>query len=353
MKAQYRDNGSPGYGQLILTEALFPDSPWTMSLQRASDKKFLTGRTRNPWVGETVFLAVDGGAGPDGSLIINIGPVIVDQLDPQEQYAITIRGEGQEARGRLRVVSVTYSAAGSLGTPTAESQASRQPAPALPPETEPQPQAEPQSPSQPNPAETPPRTQEPLQMPPANVPAKSKTWRWAILALLVAGCIAWFVLDPRKDSDKPAPPATSKPEPEQIVTMPPKPAAEPGVEEQVRKFFASGNITPNAAAALAAKLQQKSPAEKDAVYRLLYFAAENGDTSVLPKYGESLDPSVPQFGTIKKDAVEAWAIYKRLKQTSPQAADAAMERLYSWLKKEAGLGNAQARDWLRQIDKNR
>jgi len=342
MKAQYIDNGQPGYGKIIFSEALFPGSPWSVSIQRASDKKFMTGKRQNPWVGEAIFLAMEGETPADGTLVLKFGPDVVDQLDPQEQYALILKGNGPEEKARLRVENITYSAASSLGNPAPEPQA--------PPVVQPAPQVPVQEPEHESAVET---TPEPLQMPQnrAETPKNNKLWLWTLVALIFLACTVWFVLDFRKSNETASTSLqtagqTAAPKAEQ-------PQKEPGTEEQVRKFFLGGSMSPKDAVALAAKLPRNTPAEQDAVYRLWYFAAENGENSILPMYGESLDPSMPKFGSIEKNGTEAWKIYEKMKAADPQKADAAMQRLKSWLAKEESQGNVKARDWLLAINQGR
>lgn len=332
------DTGQPGNGKIIFSEGLPPYGPWSVAIQRASDKKFLTGKPGNPWVGETILLPAQGAPMQDGSLAINLGPEIVDCLDPQEQYSITLAGTGPDEKARLRVENITYSAARDLG------RSARQP------ESESQPAAVPDQQATSAPVS------EPLQIAP-NPPVRTNgkaVWRWAILALLALGCLAWYVFDPRSgDSPEPAPAPVAEPAQKQPSQTQPALARKPGTEEQVKNFFSSPNITPQGAATLAAGLSRNTPAEQDAVYRLLYFAAENGENSVLPMYAGSLDPAMPGFGSIEKNAVEAWKVYEKMAETDPHKARAAMQRLHDWLSREAAGGNAKARDWLLKIDSPR
>lgn len=323
MKAKYEEGGQPGYGRIVLSEAIFPGSPWNIAIQRSSDQNYLTVSKGKAWVGETIYLPVDGEALADGTLAIAVGKEVVDNLDPQEQYAISLRGDGQDVKGRLRINGITYSAAGRLG---------------VPPEKEQQPE-----PAQQEAQKTPVQEAGPLEMPQSAASVSPKIWRWAIPALLVIGCAAWLLLEPRRErAPEPAFPKVERPAPQAA-----------GAEEQVRWFFTAGSGTPQAAAALAAELPRKTDADKDAIYRLWYFAAENGENSVLPMYGNALDPSTPKFGSIEKNGAEAWNIYKKWQTIEPEKADAALQRLASWLARETSQGNAHARDWLFRIDPNK
>lgn len=350
MKAQYKDGNQAGFGELIFSGALFPDEPWSIAIQRASDRKFLTGKKHNPWVGETIFLTRTGQVLADGTLAIAIGPDVVDQLDPQEQYALILRGDGPEEKARLRVNNITYSAANGLTAPQPPAAETPLPPP-IQTETAPhqqpvaqttQPQAQAQSVEHPA---------EPLQLPSRQTASKSRLWLWFLSGLLALAAIGVFMfLQSNRQTEEV--PAVKKeeafaPKPDKPKQQAPK--QEYSVEDRVRKFFAGGTISPRGAAELAAKLPKNTPAEQDAVYRLWYFAAENGETSVLLMYGECLDPSMPQFGSIEKNGVESWTAYMKLRESQPQKADAAMRHLKDWLEKAAARGDAKARAWLAQI----
>lgn len=352
MKAAYRETDKPGYGKLVFSEDMLPDGPWQISIQRASDRKFLTGKGANPWVSETYYLELEGRPEADGSLAIPVGPNLVDRLDQQENYRINLRGEnGEPLKARLHIAGISYSPGGSLDNtadvhdqPSGEESVQPEPAPTVSAEpiAPPAPQMpEPGSTVSDSDAASPEKTVEPQEEKPERLdldaPAEanaqeSKVWRWVILALLILGCLAWYFIDPRfeKQSDEEAP------------------APQASIASQVQEFFKNPDRSPSAALTLAEQMKPDIPEEQDAVYRLYYFAAENGDANALLAYGECLDPSLPPWGTIIKDAIAAFRAY----QKSPQKEEAekAMDRLHAWLEDQAKSGNEQAKEWLEQIN---
>lgn len=343
MKAEYREGQNPGNGIILLQDANELSGVDAIAIQRASDQKFLTGRENNPWVGEVFYFPVAVNREQD-IIEIPIGPDIVDQLDPQEQYAIRI--QGRNGRIRLKLDSITYSPSGSLGN-TAQAQEQTQTEPVTQPSQPVQPTVEQTpEPSPPNP---------PLQLSPQVEPAKSgkKTAMIiAVLAILALALLAWYFLaQPQNENGKEAPatqaPARSAEQPK------PKSASPLSAEDQVRQFFKSGRISPGEAMELARKLPATAAADQDAVYRLWYFAAENHEPSAYLPYGKTLDPSAAPYGTISKNAWEAWQAYEKAREKDPQKAEQAMTGLRNWLNEEAAKGNKQAKDWLLQIDQPR
>lgn len=341
MKVEYKDGADPGYGYLAISQAILPGEPWAIALQRASDKLFLTGRDANPWVGDRVFLPLSGTVQPDGSLHLAVGPGITDFLDQRDQYRIILQGEGQELPGRLSIGQITRSRDGSQHNTGQAPQAEPVTKPAQAAEPPVQPVARPEQPIQPAaPA------QGPLEMGNGPAPApKRRAWQWIILAVLILGCIAWYFLDQRNKTGEEAAAPQSEPARES-----PKPL---GTEEQVRQFFREGKHSPKEAADLAAKLPRKTPQEQDAVYRLLYFAAENGEPSAYLPYGKILDPSTPANGSIEKNAPEAWAMYEKAQEAYPKESAEARAKLRQYLQELAAHSDEKARQWLLQIDQPR
>ena len=189
MKAVYSETGRPGYGLLVFSEAMLPEEPWEVAIQRASDRKFLTGNAANPWVNETCFISLPGKGQADGSLAIEAGPDIVNQLDQQETYRARLRGrDGEPLQAGLRIPSITYSTDSSLDN-TANVREDK-PAPEPAPVPGPEPVSEPAATgAEPAPESGPERLnldeREPEKL------ASRNLWRWAILAALILGCLAW------------------------------------------------------------------------------------------------------------------------------------------------------------------
>lgn len=339
MDIQYRDDktAGPGHGMLIFSEALLPEGPWKVSIQRGSDKKYLTGMQPNPWVGEAFFIPLQGQALPDSSIELSLSPKEVNELDQQEQYLVRIKGADDEPlKGRLRISEITYSPSGNLGNTPEAQEAPRQTAAPTQPAQE-QPAQEPIQESQPASETT---TQpEPIDMPAAPLQSR-KLWRWALLGILVLACIAWYLFDPRNKDTSPQPAPS-------VQKQDAQPSGEQSAEEQVRAFFKGERISPQEAYALANRLPVNTKTDQDAVYRLYYFAAENGDALAMLAYGKCLDPSQPQWGTIEKNAPAAWAAYE--KAPNREKAAELMDKLKDWLQEQASKGNAQAKTWLDEI----
>lgn len=337
MKAEYRDGQNPGTGSIFLTQTDGLDSLAAIAIQRASDQKFLTGSENNPWVGEFYYLPVAPIFQPD-CIDIPITKEIVDNLDPQEQYALRL--QGSDGRIRLKLDAITYSPEGSLGHTAKAGAESGKSAPEPKPAPRPEPDLPPEEPTLP-----------PMDSRPA--PARKK---WLVPALLAVLAIAalFFWLNQNKTPEDRQPVAENKaPKSESLPKAQPTPQTSLSAEEQVRQFFKAGHMAPKDAVALALKLPAKTRQDQDAVYRLWYFAAENGEPAAYLPYGATLDPSAPVYGTIGKSAPDAWQAYEKAREHEPQKAEAAMNNLRDWLKTEARKGNAQARDWLLKIDQPR
>lgn len=158
-----------------------------------------------------------------------------------------------------------------------------------------------------------------------------------LIALLACGLGAWYFLNQKGNSNaRDQAPAAQKPVAKKEG---PKTAA-----ERVRDFFA-GERDPQKAMALAGELNPDSSDDKDAVFRLYYYAAENGNPEGALRYAETVDPSLPGWGTVKKDAVEAWRYYAR----TPNG-DAARAKLREWTESQARAGNTAAREWLPRME---
>lgn len=349
MKASYQEGEKPGYGSLVFSQALIPEDPWSVSIQRGSDKKFLTGRPANPWVSETFFMQLNGHALEDGGLALDVGPQIVDRLDQQEPYRIQLKGsDGNPVSGRLNITSINYSPSGSLGN-TADVQIQEEEVSAPPPEPEPAPEPEPVQETEPEPEEQPGPEPAPerLEMEAPKASPVMRYLRWGLLVLLVIACLAWYFLDPRgKETGQVA----EAPKTEEPAASEKAPAAEDArsAEEQVAGFFRSGTMTPKQAMELAAKLPRETVGQQDAIYRLYYFAADNNEPGSLLEYGACLDPSRPAWGSIDKNAVEAWDAYR--KADNQEKAAQAMTHLRGWLEDQSRAGDKKAAQWLREIE---
>ena len=144
MKAQYADNPSkgPGHGILRIGEpgALAMQDSLTFSIRRASDQQCIGASDRQS---AEVFLTPDGRDMDGETLCLLVGPAVVDSLDVQETYRITLLGaDGTRAACGLAVPQVTYSpAAGGAGI--GKTAAPTPPPPPPPPPPAPAPMPEP------------------------------------------------------------------------------------------------------------------------------------------------------------------------------------------------------------------
>lgn len=367
MKVAYLDDGQkgPGYGILEFSEAMFPDSPWQIAIQRGTDHNFLSGKKTDQWVGETIYFPVAGDVNEEGSLEIFLDPEVVDSLNIQDQYQVFLKGgDSGPLRARLKIGLITYTPDENREN-TARAEQREDPAPAPRPSPKPA-QASVEVPKEPEP---PKENTAPLSMQPASPqqPEKSRwhgVWKYAILAVLALLCLAWFLIDPGKrgedaeqaKTEEPAASAASsqrengQPK-EEIVGASTGRPQQAGVEQQVRDFFAAANVTPQGAFNLSGQLPKQTAADQDAVYRLYYYAAEKDFPQALMPYAACLDPSQPQWGTIEKDAPLAWSVYERAKNSQPEAAAAAQKNMLNWLLEQVKAGNAKAREWLGALPK--
>lgn len=335
-----------GHGNLVFSEIPLSGKPVSFAIMRASDHQYAAGRL-NTWVGEKVFLPITQNTGADGALYVAIGPDLVDSLDSQETYAVFLKDEnGAEKRGLLKIKQITYSPITPLdNTGSMREEELEESAPPIntvvPENAEPEKVAE----------EPAPEVQDDkIDMPEAREEKKTgaRAWRWIILALLVLGCVAWFLLDPRKD--EPTTPANENPRQEEAknpAKQPQKPAPQ-AQDNKPRIHFDGREITPAEAAQMSRDMPRATKTQQDAIYRLYYFAARYDEPSVLMQYGACLDPSKPDWGTIGKDAVLAYEAYARAKAKYPEEAQKAMRDLARWLEDNARRDN-QAKIWLADV----
>ena len=112
---------------------------------------------------------------------------------------------------------------------------------------------------------------------------------------------------------------------------------------RVGAFFA-GQRSPEAAMKLAGELDADTPEQQDAIFRLYYYAAGEDNPEGALRYAECVDPAKPAWGTVKKDAAEAWYYYGK----SPDA-EKSRQALMAWTQEAAAKGDAQAAKWLKEM----
>ncbi len=381
----------PGHGLLSCSEASFGPSPFVFNLARYSDHQYLN---ETDWSVSRFDLEPAAHKIEDGVLILSITPEIVNHLDSQETYRFILKdASGTTLTATLKPKEILYATEDKTGAlpPVPSPEPARQriieePEPEPAPEFVPEPEVAPVS----------------TEKKTASVPLLKTRKFWILLLIILhllgfAGAGIWWFLHPestaentnphtterpqepdtpQQDNPKPespltpeAPKAGEKPEnprtpenplpeepqrPDHAATTPqPEPPVQApapvlSVEKQVNHFFRTQTRTPEAAAKLGLELATSTPEEQDAVYRLYYYASENGETSVLMNYAACLDPAMPQWGSISKDAVLAWEIYEKAKATHPEATSV-QSNMKNWIREKAGSGDRQARAWLDQL----
>lgn len=360
MKVNYRERkNTPGHGSLCCTGVDVAQGDVSFSLQRSSDQCYLS--SQGTWIQEQALFNTPARR-EDGALLIDVGPSVVNLLDTQETYRFSLHSGGASGKPEnavLRIPSLNYDAAASTDNlPPPPSPAMREtpreapPLPDAPVETvlptppgeerQCPPEADPPSVADPAPSDP-----EPAR-PPA---AQKRTWLLmvGIVLLLCLALLIWrsFPQPPAPDPDPAAPPQAAAPTPA------PAPARDAPVqastERRVTLFFNGQNRTPAAAAELSRSLPRATRADQEAIYRLYYFAGENGETSVLMDYAACLDPTRPAWGGINKDPVAAWGIYEKAEAAGIAEAAEARRSMRQWLQAQEATGDAQAAYWLRQL----
>lgn len=378
------DDNRSGYGWFVITDIANPvDGEWQISLLN-SEAGYATGDLNSPFIMKETpyFFRVQGEKTGENSLRLQVGPAFVDYLDDQVNYKFELKypdgsdcgspvsvliGDVARSSDKYLVQKDDYRYEPAAPAPeqrdsifgAGEKESARpdeDDSPKLdimePDETIETPlvpggQAE-EAAGEPlneevaggenEPADNGEAEASPLdniEMPPRN--SRSRLWIMlgAIIALLaIIGVLIWLYYGPQADSGE-------------------KSAAkqEAAIEEQVKAFMGRPDKSGQLAVDLAKKLKPANTAEQDAIYRLYYFAANNGDPVGKFKYAEILDPSRPQWGSIQKDGAIAWDMYGQAAADNVKEAAAARENLEKWLVEEAEKGNANARTWLNGIRK--
>ena len=322
MKALYADDTGkgPGYGFLRVSEpgALAMQDVLTFSIRRASDQQCIGASDRQS---AEVFLAPDGLEMDGETLCLRIGPAVVDNLDVQETYRITLQGaDGSRAACGLNVPQVTYSpAAGGAGIGKTAAPAPTPPPPPPAPAPEPKPEPKPE-----------PAPLQDLSLAPEPPKKKGGGLIIALIVLLLlagGGFALWkFVLSKPDEAPKAAP--------EQVAPL-----------SQARKHL-GGPADPAESLTLAKKLRAEKESA-DAVFLLLEDAAGKGNAEAMLGTGEFYDPTATiDAGSIKKDPLQALDWYTKAKAGGNAEAEARLAALKAWAEAEAPKGTAGAKDVL-------
>lgn len=309
------------------------------------------------WQESRTPLPVEAHDDDSGCLRLQVGPVVVDNLDKLERY-LFIAGE---QKCGLQIQDLVYSrmeGGHGMGQPVPAAPAHPAPQPAPDPEPEPAPVPAPGPET-----EAPPLLSEPpLEMDRQAAAGKksSGSLLWIILGLvllaLAAAAIWWFFLratpppppmtpqtpetqQGSRDKNAPAPAATEQ-----------APAAVPPLQ-QAREHL-RGTADPETSLKLARPLrtQQAGTEESDAAFLLLEDAAQKGNIEAMFLVGQFYDPqaSLPR-GSLPADMSQAKHWYESAKAKGHAGADKALADLRRHVEAEAAKGNAEAafllRDW--------
>lgn len=385
MKVRYYDDTlrGPGCGALVCEEGDFVEGAYDVSLQRASDRNFCA--MEGDWQEPEALLRLEGQLDAASSLMLPLPSAVVNTLATTDTYRVTVTPVGSAHRdvGRLTIDAISYSKEGPLGHTVVVADPKKAPEPVVQ-EPEPQEKA----------PETSPNEEPPIVLQPPRTPERRQSWLPILLlgvCLLLAGLGFWYYQttkteEPEANIQESAKAAKAVPErtpektPEKAQAKAPEqkavpdvqkeksqnaapvhaaPAASPKqeavlpltVEEEVVRFFKSSDRSGAKAVELAKRLSHTTVAEQDALFRLYYFAGEHGGKDILLDYAACLDPSKPAWGTIEKNAPDAWRIYDKAKADPELAgkAEAAQTALRAWLREEETKGSAKAREWLLQL----
>ena len=374
MEIKYTNNLKlgPGHGYFIISGEQLTSGHYAISCQRGVDQLYLNADGEWQEYGTTINL-VGNWEESQASLYLALSPIIVDALSVSDIYRVFLFSQDvsrQSLNGRLKIEEIIYSQGKTLNSAV------------ILPDLDLQPESEPTIVHPQKVIEHEPKTvEETLSLddlersPEPKVVKKHSLWPILLISLIILVVLGYFVWDkwfrdsdssqdtvkptldePAEKEDKSHTPSIDQLFPSQDEHKP-SPEKNPisggrvnrpilSAEEQVRRFFKGPERTPAKAAALAKSIEAKTPEAQDAIFRLYYFAATHGEKSVLMPYAACLDPTKPAWGTIKKNAVEAYNLYKT--EDTPQSK-AAIRNLKQWLEKEKSRGNLEASEWLNSL----
>jgi hypothetical protein len=361
MKVQCKNDDPRGRGYVCFfcSDLIDPSAQYSFSLCRASDQTFLG---KAGWQSAEEKHTPDECRQEGDSGVLHVGPSIVDFLDANENYRLTLYARNlSPQKAAFSILSINRSLRASQGVVPAGTRVETPVRPAGEPEAAPEPEQNPEPAAAPS--------------PPA-ASGKMPVIAVGLVLLLLAGGGAWWFMRQKpalppageqaaapEEAPKPAPEAKAEAERDagRAGREPPVPekTEQPGASseevlsprEQVRRYL---RAEPSAQGAMELyRLLADSPEgsredTRDAAYRLLYFAAQQGDSEAALATARCVDPATPAWGSIPKDGREAWAAYSKVASGKAEAARA-MEALKKWLEDEATRGNAQARRWIDEI----
>lgn len=339
----------PGYGIIEFDGAGEVSSP-VFVLQRASDGKCLSS---GGWQESESAVTPQDWSAANGSLRLNVGPEVVDELDSLDAYRITLPGYGACAMSVGKIVYSNISGgqgmAGGYRAPEA-------PATRPDPDPDPMPVTPPEEAPAPDPAPIPAQTEPPLQMAQNTVPSGNGSGKLmvlmaAIVLLLCAGfALWWFVL--RTPETPPLPTAPEQPGASAAPSKPAPQGANGGATEKSPLASAReqlrGEALPDVSLAMAKPMRKMdaSPEECDAAFLLLEDAAQKGNAEAMFLVGQYYDPTatLPR-GSIPVDMTQAKRWYDEALQKGQDKAQAqsSLDKLKEYAKAEEAKGNTEAR----------
>ena len=339
----------PGYGIIEFDGAGEVSSP-VFVLQRASDGKCLSS---GGWQESESAVTPQDWSAANGSLRLNVGPEVVDELDSLDAYRITLPGHGACAMSVGKIVYSNISGgqgmAGGYRAPEA-------PATRPDPDPDPMPVTPPEEAPAPDPEPSPAQTEPPLQMAQNSVPSGGGSGKLmalvaAIVLLVCAGfALWWFVL--RTPETPPLPAAPEQPGASAAPSKPAPQGANGGATEKSPLASAReqlrGEALPDVSLAMAKPMRKMdaSPEECDAAFLLLEDAAQKGNTEAMFLVGQYYDPTatLPR-GSIPMDMTQAKRWYDEALQKGQDKAQAqgSLDKLKEYAKAEEAKGNAEAR----------
>ena len=339
----------PGYGIIEFDGAGEVSSP-VFVLQRASDGKCLSS---GGWQESESAVTPQDWSAANGSLRLNVGPEVVDELDSLDAYRITLPGYGACAMSVGKIVYSNISGgqgmAGGYRAPEA-------PATRPDPDPDPMPVTPPEEAPAPDPDPIPAQTEPPLQMAQNTVPSAGGSGKRmalvaAIVLLLCAGfALWWFVL--RTPETPPLPAAPEQPNASAAPSKPAPQGANGGATEKSPLASAReqlrGEALPDVSLAMAKPMRKMdaSPEECDAAFLLLEDAAQKGNAEAMFLVGQYYDPTatLPR-GSIPVDMTQAKRWYDEALQKGQDKAQAqsSLDKLKEYAKAEEAKGNAEAR----------
>lgn len=381
MKAQFVQNRAGVASFVLNLEGGNPgDAPCSLVVQRSTDQCYMGQGGMGAWTmkEESVVLPCERRG---EELHFQLGPEYVNFLEPGN-YRIRLRaGDAEVGQARMKIDSVQTEAIAASSAMQAQASREAPVAPATPAQaeavTEPEPLAE----------------AAPIPMPEPAPTDKGKSKLPLLVAALVllalAGGVAYYCSQQGSDTaaaqneqtaqaektekerlaaeeaakaeaeakaraeqerlaaeEAAKAEAAKKAEQERLAAEAAAAAAQKAdARGRARAFFASADKTPKAAVALAQELDATTDEQKDAIFRLFYYAANEDYAPAFTLYASCLDPTTPQWGTITKDGTAAWEFYR--KANTPEGTSAA-DKVMEWVKQNA-QSDARAREWLRQM----